>query len=184
MSVVGASRGTDVATPAGTFADTPAVRWQPVTATVLCLFGLGVATYLTLTHFDTSVPLSCPAGGGFINCAKVTTSPQSEIFGIPVAVLGLVYFVPMLALNLPAAWRSLDRRVHLARLVMAVVGVCMVLYLVSAELFIIRNLCLWCTSVHVVTFLLFVVVVTSTPAVLDRLAMATPGPEGGDRDDR
>jgi uncharacterized membrane protein len=151
-----------------------------VVATVLCLFGLGVATYLTLTHFDSSVPLSCPAGGGFVNCAKVTTSPQSEIFGIPVAVLGLVYFLPMLALNVPAAWRSVDRRVHLARLALAVVGIGMVLYLVSAELFVIGNLCLWCTSVHVVTFLLFVVVVTSTPAVLDTLAMAG----SGDEDDR
>jgi uncharacterized membrane protein len=151
-----------------------------VVATVLCLFGLAVATYLTLTHFDSSVPLSCPAGGGFVNCAKVTTSPQSEIFGIPVAVLGLVYFLPMLALNVPAAWRSVDRRVHLARLALAVVGIGMVLYLVSAELFVIGNLCLWCTSVHVVTFLLFVVVVTSTPAVLDTLAMAG----SGDEDDR
>lgn len=151
---------------------TPGARWQPVVATVLCLFGLGVATYLTLTHFDSSVPLSCPAGGGFVNCEKVTTSPQSEIFGIPVAVLGLVYFVPMLVLNVPAAWHSVDRRVHLARLVLAVAGVGMVLYLVSAELFLIGNLCLWCTSVHVVTFLLFVVVVTSTPAVLDTLAPA------------
>ncbi|MGC8462471.1 MAG: vitamin K epoxide reductase family protein [Acidimicrobiales bacterium] len=184
MSVVGEGHSADMMTPTGTPTGAPAARWQPVTATVLCLFGLGVAAYLTLTHFDTGVPLSCPAGGGFINCEKVTTSPQSVIFGIPVAVLGLVYFVPMLALNLPAAWRSLDRRVHLARLVMAIAGVCMVLYLVSAELFIIRNLCLWCTSVHVVTFLLFVVVVTSTPAVLDRVATTTPGPEGGARDDR
>ncbi len=157
----------------------PGARWQPVVATVLCLFGLGVATYLTLTHFDSSVPLSCPAGGGFINCEKVTTSPQSEILGVPVAVLGLVYFVPMLALNLPAAWRSPDRRVHLARLVLAVAGVAMVLYLVSAELFLIRNLCLWCTSVHVVTFALFVVVVTSTPAVLGALAPASPADEDG-----
>jgi len=28
------------------------------------------------------------------NCEKVTTSPQSEVFGIPVAILGLFFFVP------------------------------------------------------------------------------------------
>ena len=45
-------------------------------------------------------------GSGAINCEKVTTSPQSYVFGIPVAMLGLVFFVPMLVLCLPAAWRS------------------------------------------------------------------------------
>ncbi len=103
---------------------------------------------------------------GAINCLKVTTSPQSVIFGIPVAMLGLAYFVPMLALCLPVAWRSADRRIHLARLALSVVGVGMILYLLIAELFIIKAICLWCSSVHLVTFILFVIIVTSSPVVL------------------
>ncbi|HEX4219181.1 MAG TPA: vitamin K epoxide reductase family protein [Acidimicrobiales bacterium] len=142
------------------------LRWQPITTLVLSIFGLGVSVYLTLTHFSSAVTLSCPAGGGVINCEKVTTSPQSYVFGIPVAVLGLVYFVPMLALCLPVAWRSFNRWVHLARLLLSVSGVGMIIYLISAELFTIKAICLWCTSVHVVTFLIFVVVVTTTPVVL------------------
>ena len=35
-----------------------------------------------------------------------------------------------------------------------------VLYLVSAELLIIHAICLWCTAVHVITFILFVLIVT------------------------
>lgn len=142
------------------------LRWQPITTLILSVLGLGVATYLTITHFDTHIALSCPAGGGIINCEKVTTSPQSYVFGIPVAVLGLVFFIPMIALCLPVAWRSTDRRVHLARLILAVSGVGMIIYLIVAELFIIQNLCLWCTSVHVITFILFVIVVTTAPVVL------------------
>jgi uncharacterized membrane protein len=125
-----------------------------------------VSVYLTITHFDTRIALSCPAGGGIINCEKVTTSPQSYVFGIPLAVLGLAYFVPMLGLSLPWAWRAADRRLHLARLALAAVGVGMIIYLVIAELFIIKNICLWCTSVHVLTFILFVIVVTSSPLLL------------------
>jgi uncharacterized membrane protein len=142
----------------------PSTRWQPIATLVLSVCGLGVATYLTVTHFD-KVALVC-SDNGAINCEKVTTSPQSEIFGIPVAILGLAFFVPMIVLCLPAAWRSADRRVHLARLVLSVTGVGMILYLIIAELFIIKAICLWCSSVHLITFLLFVVIVTASPTVL------------------
>ena len=139
------------------------LRWQPMTSLVLSLAGLCVSIYLTLTHYSAAVTLSCPAGGGAINCEKVTTSPQSIVFGIPVAVLGLVYFVAMLVLCLPAAWRTWNRWVHLARLALSVAGVGMIIYLISAELFTIKAICLWCTSVHVITFLLFVLIMTTTP---------------------
>jgi uncharacterized membrane protein len=142
------------------------LRWQPITSLVLSIAGLAVSIYLTLTHFSSAVTLSCPAGGGVINCEKVTSSPQSYVFGIPVAVLGLAYFIPMLVLCLPVAWRSLNRWIHLARLALSVAGVGMIIYLISAELFTIKAICLWCTSVHVITFLLFVLIVTTTPVLL------------------
>ena len=75
------------------------------------------------------------------------------------------------------AWRSADRRIHLARLVLSVTGVGMILYLISAELFVIKAICLWCSSVHVATFILFVVIATASPVVL------APG-YGTDEDDR
>jgi uncharacterized membrane protein len=130
--------------------------WLPWVTTALCVAGLGVASYLTLVHFDTSVSLVCPATGGIVNCEKVTTSPESVIFGIPVAVLGLAFFAGMLPLNLPAAWRSELPLFAWARLAGVVVGVCFVAYLVYAELHLIGSICLWCTSVHAITVLLFV----------------------------
>jgi uncharacterized membrane protein len=81
-------------------------------------------------------------------------------------MLGLVFFVPMLLLCLPAAWRSADRRIHLARLILSITGVGMILYLIIAELFIIKAICLWCSSVHLITFIMFVVIVTASPVVL------------------
>jgi len=143
----------------------PALRWQPIATLLLGIAGLGVSVYLTITHFDTHVALACPQTSTF-NCETVTTSAQSHIVGIPVAVLGLAYFVPMIALCLPAAWRSGDRRVHLARLALSVTGVAMVIYLIIAELFLIKAICLWCSSVHVITFILFVIIVTASPVVL------------------
>ena len=142
----------------------PTPRWQPIATLLLSIAGLGVATYLTVTHFD-KVALVC-SDTGTINCEKVTTSPQSEILGIPVAILGLAFFVPMILLCLPAAWRSANRWIHVARLALSVTGVGMIIYLLIAELFIIKAICLWCSSVHLITFILFIIIATSTPLVL------------------
>ncbi|HJY71365.1 MAG TPA: vitamin K epoxide reductase family protein [Streptosporangiaceae bacterium] len=129
--------------------------WFQLTTWVLSLAGLGVSIYLTIAHF-TDKPLAGCAESGAINCTKVTTSPQSYVFGIPVAVLGLAFFVAAVALMSPWAWRLARREVALIRLASLVVGVGFVIYLLYAELFIVGAICLYCTSVHVITFLLFV----------------------------
>ena len=128
--------------------------WLQLATFVLALAGLGVSTYLTVAHFTESSLLGC-SESGLVNCTKVTTSPQSYVFGIPVAVLGLAFYVAAVALMSPWAWRSSRREVHLIRLASVLVAVGFVIYLIYAELFIIGSICLYCTSVHVITFLLF-----------------------------
>ena len=54
------------------------------------------------------------------------------------------------------------------RLAMAVSGIGFVLYLIYAELFIIKAICEYCTGVHIVTFALFVLVVATFPSMLQR----------------
>lgn len=132
--------------------------WATTASLVLALFGLGVSAYLTFEHYSASSTLACPATAG-INCVKVTSSTYSQLFGIPVALLGLLYFVAITALCLPAAWRSTRRSLRYGRLAAVTVGMAFVVYLVWAELFRIDAICLWCTAVHVSTFALFVVVV-------------------------
>lgn len=126
---------------------------------VLSLFALGVSIYLTIAHYDTSVSLAC-SDKGLVNCAKVTTSTQSMVFGIfPVAVLGLAFYVFMAAINSPLGWRMNRREVKWLRLGSVIVGMGFVLYLIYAEVIQIGNICLWCTSVHVATFLIFALLV-------------------------
>jgi uncharacterized membrane protein len=136
-------------------------RWVRVAAPLLCLAGLGVSLYLTIAHYNAKVVLACPATG-IVNCAKVTESPQSAILGVPVALLGLLYFAAITPLHLPAAWRSESGLVRRARVAAAVAGILMVLYLIYTELFTLDALCLWCTAVHGITFLLFVVTLVGT----------------------
>jgi uncharacterized membrane protein len=131
--------------------------WLPIVSLALAVAGLLVAGYLTIEHFTASTTLACPETG-VVNCTKVTTSEQSKVFGIPVALLGLVYFVPMVVACLPQLWRDERPLVRYGRLGLATVGVIFVAYLVYAELFVIDAICLWCTAVHVLTVALFAVV--------------------------
>jgi uncharacterized membrane protein len=132
----------------------PAV-WMQITTFVLALGGLGVSIYLTIAHFTESALAGC-SEKGLINCTKVTTSPQSYVAHIPVAVLGLAFFVFLVAIMSPWAWQARRREVHLLRVASMVVGIGMVIYLIYAEFIIIGSICLYCTSVHIITFLLFV----------------------------
>jgi uncharacterized membrane protein len=137
------------------------VRANPLkfTTWLLALFGFGVSIYLTITHYDTHITIAC-SDNGLVNCQKVTTSAQSMVFGIfPVAVLGLAFYTFMVAINSPLGWRFSQPLVRWARLGSVIVGMGFVLYLIYAEIIQIGNICLWCTSVHVVTFLMFALLV-------------------------
>ena len=130
--------------------------WFQLVTWFLSLAGLGVSIYLTYAHFTQTTLLGC-AESSLVNCTKVTTSPQSYVFGIPVAVLGLAFYLAAVALMSPRAWRAprYRREISLIRIASLVVGMGFVLYLLYAELFIIGSICLYCTSVHAITFILF-----------------------------
>jgi uncharacterized membrane protein len=133
-------------------------RWLEPTTTAIAAAGLTVAAYLTVAHYTSPDVLVC-SGQGFVDCAKVTTSQQSVVVGIPVAVLGLAWWIAMLALCMPVAWRSTKLAMHRIRLALAVAGVMFVLWLLYAEFVILRTVCLWCSVVHVLAFTLFALVV-------------------------
>jgi uncharacterized membrane protein len=142
----------------------PVPAWLQWTTWALAAAGLGVSSYLTVAHYTTSAILAC-SDKGLVNCAAVTTSPESVVFGIfPVAVLGLAFYVFLFAIMSPWAWRWTWPPVRLIRLGSLLAGMLFVLYLIYTELITLNAICLWCTSVHVLTFVLFGLVVFSFAA--------------------
>jgi uncharacterized membrane protein len=133
--------------------------WARYGSLGLSAAGLAVSAYLTVDHFTTSPVLACPATAA-VNCQKVLSSSSAVVLGIPVALYGLVFFVAMVALTLPYAWR--DPRLRLVRLAASLVGVATVIYLIGVELFTVGSICLWCTAVHVITIALFAVFAFAT----------------------
>ena len=152
----GRPRRDGAAPPAAAPAPAGPPAWLRWSTFALAILGLAASAYLTYTHFTDSALAGCTETSGAVNCGKVTTSPQSVVFGIPVAVLGLAFYVFLVAIMSPFAWRSRRREIALVRMLSLIVGIGFVLYLLYAELFQIDAICLYCTSVHIITFLLFV----------------------------
>jgi len=123
---------------------------------VLGAAGLLISAYLVGTHyFADEIPLACSTGG-IVDCEQVTNSAESMVGPMPVAVLGLVWFAVFLGILAIRSWLpELRSKALLAQVVWASVGLVTVFYLVYVELFLIGALCLWCTAIHAIVVVLF-----------------------------
>jgi uncharacterized membrane protein len=104
----------------------------------LTTVGLGVASYLTYVHYSGIQPL-CTAGG---SCLEVQTSIYSKLAGVPVALIGLIGYVLILASLLA----PVSETTRLATMGLTVGGFGFSAYLTSRELFSIHAICEWCAS--------------------------------------
>ncbi len=123
-----------------------AIGWRWITG-LLVLCGLGVATYLTIVHYDTGA-LICTVG----DCHAVQTSKYSTIGPIPVAVLGLAMYLTIGAISL-GRWRRPNLMSTLTMISFAIVlaGAIYAAYLTYLELNVIHAVCQWCVLSALIT---------------------------------
>lgn len=112
----------------------------------LALLGVGIASYVTYVHYAGIKP-ACTAGE---SCTKVQTSIYSELAGVPVALMGLIGYVAILATLLAPE----SERTRFATLVLTLGGFGFSAYLTYRELFSIHAICEWCVSSAIVMTLL------------------------------
>ncbi|TDC82731.1 vitamin K epoxide reductase family protein [Actinomadura sp. 7K507] len=141
---------------AGTATPPAPPAWFLIPAWLLTAAGLGISVYLTVTHYDEGA-LVCSASQT-VDCHAVTTSEYATLLGIPMPLLGLAFFAGFAALITPWALRSQWPPLRWGRVASTGVGVLFVVYLVTVELALLHKICLWCTGVHVITVVLFVLV--------------------------
>lgn len=114
---------------------------------VLALIGLGIASYLTYVHYAGIKP-ACTAGE---SCTKVQTSVYSKLAGVPVALMGLIGYVAILASLLVRETETS----RFATLIFTLGGFGFSAYLTYRELFSIHAVCEWCaTSAGIMTILM------------------------------
>lgn len=124
--------------------------------------GIGIAIYLTIVHYA-KVPLACSTGG-VVDCNAVTRSVYSSVgsTGLPITVPGMAWFVISAGMAAAAILAASGRiatpaRLLTAQLVWGLLGVVFVLYLIYVEAALLHKLCEWCTGIHVLVILTFLV---------------------------
>lgn len=133
---------------------------------VLAVLGMADAIYLTLAHYDESVTLVC-SESGFVNCTRVITSPYSYVPGtaLPISLPGLAWCLVIALLALLGLFLGTERRwLRLAQFAWTLLGMLTVLYLVYVEIVLLHNLCAWCTALHALILLMFLIAVARLPA--------------------
>jgi uncharacterized membrane protein len=151
--------------------------------TVIALAGLAISAYLTSVHYA-GTPLLCSAGG-VVNCAAVTSSIYSFVPGtqIPITIPGMIWFLVSGALTL-AGWNRQRYgqpgvvRVTLLHLGWSALGLLAVLYLVYAEIVRLHEICEWCTAVHILTLLTFLLVLSRLQRLPEEDVTTVPARSG------
>ena len=123
-------------------------RLLRVALIAVSVLGITVAAYLTYVHYKPEA-LICTDSGG---CETVQDSSYAVLAGIPVAVLGLAFWIAALVLTV---WNSELARTLTAAL--SITGLAFAAYLVILQLFVIDAICIWCMANDVVLAPLFAV---------------------------
>jgi len=103
----------------------------------VALAGLGIATYLTVVHYSGGEPVCAVAHG----CATVQQSDYAALAGVPVAVLGLIGYLGVLA--------ALARDGEPARTLAAflsLAGLGFSAWLTYVEVGVLHAICIWCVG--------------------------------------
>ncbi len=118
----------------------------------LSALGFLDSAYLTIQHYSRD-PFACPLFGG---CEEVTSSIYSEIFGIPTALLGVLYYGTIFLLSIYSFLKE-DKKIMTIASQLTIAGVLASLYLVYIQVYVLSAICFYCILSAISSTLLFVI---------------------------
>lgn len=126
---------------------------------LLSLLGIADATYLTYEHYQQVTP-PCTVNR-FLpiasDCGKVLRSSYSSMFGVPLAVFGIIqYFLLLIALITLIIYRKKILTYWL--ILQSMVGAVFSLYFMYVQLVILKSICIYCTWSAIISFSIFFLV--------------------------
>ena len=113
--------------------------WIPWTLVFASIVGFADAIFLTVKHFQGTVP-PCVL---FSGCETVTTSSYAVNAGVPVALLGALFYFSILLLSLAFLDRGAAVFLRFIKF-LSVPGFIFTLWLIVLQLFVIRAVCVYC----------------------------------------
>jgi len=134
-----------------------------VASIVVAVIGLGIAAYLTVVHYAGDAPVCAIAHG----CATVQKSDYAMLAGVPVALLGALGYIAILA----ALIRD-DENARTAAVFLSLVGLGFSGWLTYVEIVKLDAICIWCVGsaicMTILTALTVSRVLTASPPELAR----------------
>jgi len=130
---------------------------------VLAMAGMGVAAYLAYSHYADQT-IMC---AGLSGCDAVENSEYSTLVGIPVGLLGTLFCAGLLALVLARVARLplTEEWAPLAAFSMTLTGVAFMAYLTYIELFVVEDICIWCTSFAAIVTIAWLITIVDVLAL-------------------
>lgn len=127
-------------------------KYLPYILLLLAFSGMIDAGYLTIEHYNASVPPCYDVP--FSDCGQVLTSKYSTIFGIPVALFGVFHYISFLIILVYAGIGNRKRFTYLA-VISGIVGFVASVYFVFLQLFVLQAICTYCMVSALISFTLF-----------------------------
>lgn len=126
-------------------------RWLISLFIALAFIGFVDATYLTVKHYQGG-PLPCYILEG---CDTVTTSKYSQIGPVPIAVLGIGFYLALVLLVINYWQTKNDRSLRLASR-LTILGFLAAIVLLCLQAFVLQAYCLYCVISAIISIILFV----------------------------
>lgn len=124
-----------------------------VTSFVLAVLGLLDSIYLVWVKFSGRYALCGPIG----NCESVNTSQYSEVFGIPIALLGagayLIMIILLMLESLGSIWKEYGPLIVFG---LSLIGVLYSIYLTYIEIAVLKAICPYCVISAVILVVILV----------------------------
>jgi uncharacterized membrane protein len=148
-------------------------RWVPWFLTAAAYVGFVMSLYLTFVHYRGYVSPCYVVHG----CETVQTSRYSVVLGVPVALLGTIFFGVMFYLGIGVLTRY---RVTLVRAfkVLAFVGALAMIPLLLLQAIVLRAFCSYCVATEVVMLSIWIVSFLLASPAQRRDAQAAAAPAG------
>src|SRR5688500_11537671 len=132
----------------------------------LSVLGMAIMGYLSYLHFKTTPGSTFCNFGAHFSCEIVNKSVYAELFGLPLAFMGLAYFGAVAALAVAAVpWR---RR---AILWLSVFSLVFSLRLTPLEIFVLASICLFCEASKAIMLAIIVITMRSFVVAKERLPL-------------
>lgn len=116
------------------------------------LSGFLISLYLSYSHYFYN-PYVCVIDG---NCNKVLTSKYSQIFNIPISLLGIIYFFILLISNFLSTRFSFFKKIIKF---LVFIGFLVGLILIYLQIFILKTICFYCFLVDIILLILPIILI-------------------------